>query len=125
MDEAVYASGQFTEQWAHEACIVPVEIWPLLRHRMENHRMRPWGFEKFLNDSDYFAWVLEQVRERGPLTAADIPKREGTPDRIPGAWIANVQRAVLEGHFGRGALAVTKRLPNFARVYDVAERARP
>ena len=84
--------------------------------------MRPWGFEEFLNDSDYFAWVLEQVRERGPLTAADLPKREGAPDRIPGAWVATVQRAVLEGHFGRGALAVTERLPNFARVYDLAER---
>ncbi len=123
--QAIYKQGQFTEQWAHEASIVPVEIWPLLRHRMENHRMRPWGFEKFLNDSDYFTWVLEQVRERGPLTADDLPLREGTPNRIPGAWIASVQRAVLEGHFGRGALAVTERLPNFARVYDLAERVLP
>jgi uncharacterized protein YcaQ len=122
LHEAVYKRGEFTEQWAHEASIVPVEIWPLLRHRMDNHRMRPWGFEKFLNDSDYFSWVLEQVRALGPLTAEDLPKREGTPNRIPGAWIASVQRAVLEGHFGRGALAVTERLPNFARVYDLAER---
>ena len=120
--QAVYAGGKFTEQWAHEASIVPVEIWPLLRHRMENHRIRPWGFEGFLNDSDYFAWVLEQVRERGPLTAADLPKRPGTPDRNRGAWVATVQRTVLEAHFGRGALAVTERLPNFARVYDLAER---
>ncbi len=122
LHEAVYKRGEFTEQWAHEASIVPVEIWPLLRHRMENHRMRPWGFEKFLNDSDYFMWVLEQVRERGPLTADDLPHREGAPNRIPGAWVDSVQRAVLEGHFGRGTLAVTERLPNFARVYDLAER---
>ena len=29
---------------------------------------------------------------------------------------------MLEWHFGRGVLAVAERLPNFARVYDLAER---
>ncbi len=125
LDEAVYQRGEFTEQWAHEASIVPVEIWPLLRHRMEHHRMRPWGFETFLNDSDYFSWVLEQVRTQGPLTAEDLPEKAGSPSRNRGAWVATVQRAVLEGHFGRGTLAVTRRLPNFARVYDLAERVLP
>ncbi len=87
--------------------------------------MRPWGFEAFLNDSDYFSWVLEQVRTLGPLTAEDLPERAGTPRRNRGAWVATVQRSVLEGHFGRGTLAVTRRLPNFARVYDLAERVLP
>src|ERR1044071_3025802 len=30
-DEVAYRSGQFTEQWAHEASLIPVETWPLLR----------------------------------------------------------------------------------------------
>src|SRR5262245_36056573 len=56
LDSAVYGPGEFTEQWAHEACIVPVETWPLLRHRMEVRPVRPWGFEKFMAEhGDYAA----------------------------------------------------------------------
>ena len=32
---------EFTEQWAHEASIVPVRPWPLLRYRRKTHRIRP------------------------------------------------------------------------------------
>jgi len=125
LDELVYGRREFTEQWAHEASILPVDAWPLLRHRMETHRVRPWGFERFLDrQPDYAAWVLEQVRARGPLTAADLPAPDGSSRRIPGAW-HTVPRATLEAHFGRGLLAVADRQSNFARAYDLAERVIP
>ena len=70
LDDLVYRSGEFTEHWAHEASIVPTETWPLLRYRREEHRVRPWGFEKFLRRNPaYVASVLEAVRTRGPLRA--------------------------------------------------------
>src|SRR4030081_485305 len=47
LDELV-RKGDLIEQWAHEASIVPVESWPLLEHRRSTHRVRPWGFEKFI-----------------------------------------------------------------------------
>jgi uncharacterized protein YcaQ len=126
LDDLVYRRREFTEQWAHEASILPVETWPLLRHRMESHRVRPYGFERFLEEfSDYVQWVLREVRARGPLTAADLAAPEGTARRIPGAWVGTAPRAVLEAHFGRGALAVAERRANFARAYDVAERVIP
>src|SRR5262249_22821472 len=40
LDDLVYRRREFMEQWAHEASILPVESWPLLRHRMEAHRVR-------------------------------------------------------------------------------------
>jgi len=121
---------EFTEQWAHEASIIPVDVWPLLRHRMEVHRPRPWGFERFLKEhEDYARWTLEEVRARGPLAADDLTKAESVPGfereqygRTPGLWQGSVQRAVLEAHFGRGLLAVTERRANFARAFDLAER---
>jgi uncharacterized protein len=125
LDDLVYRGREFTEQWAHEASILPVESWPLLRHRRESHRVRPHGFERFIKvNSSYVDWVLDQVRTRGPLTTDDIPEPEGTPRRIPGAW-HSIPRAVLEAHFGRGMLAVADRKPNFARAYDLAERVIP
>lgn len=126
LDAVVYRGREFTEQWAHEASIVPVETWPLLRYRMEVHRARPHGFDSFMEkNAAYVEQVLAQVRERGPLAADDLPDPEGASRRIPGAWIGTVPRAVLEAHFGRGTLAVTERRSNFARTFDLAERRLP
>src|SRR3954452_1270214 len=41
-DRVAYRSGEFTEQWAHEASIIPVSTWPLLRHRMDVSRFANW-----------------------------------------------------------------------------------
>ncbi|MCC6389833.1 MAG: YcaQ family DNA glycosylase, partial [Bryobacterales bacterium] len=124
--DLVYRRREFTEQWAHEASIVPMSSWPLLGHRRETHRVRPYGFEQFLHSyPHYVARVLDQVRLRGPLTAEDIPETEGVPRKIPGGWHSSVARAVLEAHFGQGRLAVADRRPNFARAYDLAERIVP
>jgi uncharacterized protein YcaQ len=126
LDELVYRRREFTEQWAHEASILPVEDWPLLRHRMETHRVRPYGFETFLEQhADYVERVLDLVRRRGPLTADDVPEPDGAPRRIEGAWHGSHPRAVLEAWFGRGVLAVADRRPSFARVYDLAARVIP
>jgi len=127
LHDAVYRRGAFTEQWAHEASIVPMDTWPLLRHRRENHRVRPWGFERFLADHPaYVRRVVAAVRRRGALTAADLPPPARVARRIQGdAWVGTVPRATLEALFGRGSLAVADRRPNFARVYDLAERVIP
>src|SRR5574341_1371795 len=61
LDDLVYRRRELTEQWAHEASILPMESWPLLCHRMETHRVRPWGFERFLErNPDYAARVLDE-----------------------------------------------------------------
>jgi hypothetical protein len=126
LNDLVYRRREFTEQWAHEASIVPVETWPLLRHRMERHRVRPWPFEKIMQENPaYIDWVLHQVRARGPLLPDDVREPDGTVRRIPGAWNDSVPRAALEAHFGRGLLAIADRRPNFARAYDMAERIVP
>ncbi|HZF38834.1 MAG TPA: crosslink repair DNA glycosylase YcaQ family protein [Blastocatellia bacterium] len=125
-DDLVYRRREFTEQWAHEASILPMESWPLLRHRMEAHRVRPWGFESFIKErADYVERVFEEVSSRGPLGADDLPAPDGMSRRLPGAWVGTVPRAVLEALFGRGVLAVAERRPNFSRTYDLAERVIP
>ncbi len=126
LDDLSYRRREFTEQWAHEASILPVESWPLLRHRMATHRVRPYGFEKFIKQQpDYVQMVLDEVRARGALTADDLPALNWISRRLPAAWFGSVPRAVLEAHFGRGALAIANRLPNFTRTYDLDERVIP
>ena len=125
-DRLLYRTGEFTEHWAHEISIIPVETWPLLRYRRETERMRPWGFHKILEErAEYAAWVLAEVRRRGKLAADDLPAPDGAPGRSPGAWIGTVQRGVLEAHFVRGALAAAGRRTDFSRIYDLPERLIP
>lgn len=126
LDEVAYVRREFTEQWAHEASLIPVECWPLLRHRMAARRVRPYGFESFIaRNPAYMQRVLDEVRTRGPLLAGDLPDPPQTSRRLPESWFGTVPRAVLEEHFARGAVAIAGRLPNFARQYDLAERVIP
>ena len=121
-EKFVYGCGEYTEQWAHEASIVHLRDWPLLGHR--RRRFEPWR-KNPLNSLEernaYLRDVLRQVRDRGALTASDLPAVAG-PARKPGDWHRPIPRWALDFHFGRGNLAVRRRLPNFQRVYDLPER---
>lgn len=122
----IYGSGKFTEQWAHEAAVIPVETWPLLKHRMAEHRVRPWGFEQVLAGQEAYAdSVLAAIGREGPLAAHELPAAEGETGSFEGTWIGSFERAVLEAHFGFGRLASANRLANFSRSYDLAERLIP
>ena len=129
LHELSYRRREFTEQWAHEASIVPVDAWPLLEHRRRRHRVQPWGFEEFLEAlPDFYERVLEEVRGRGPLVVDDLPEPDKPiPSRLGDkwGWSLKLKRQFLEAHFGFGRLAVADRLPNFARRYDLPERVVP
>jgi uncharacterized protein YcaQ len=124
-DRHIYGNGEYTEQWAHEASIVPTCAWPLLAHRRAAYEPSQYSPVRKLRNADtYLAAVLEQVRRDGAVTAGDLPPVPG-PKRKPGDWHRSVPRWALEYHFARGDLAVVNRLPNFQRVYDLPERVIP
>jgi uncharacterized protein YcaQ len=126
LDLIVYGGREFTEQWAHEASIIPVETWPLLRHRRDTHIARPWGFDAIMaRHHHYVETAIGAIREKGPLGPADLPDPTHTGRRLPDSWYGSVPRAVLEACFGRGQLAVTARRENFSRVFDLADRVIP
>jgi len=121
----VYAQREFTEQWAHEASIVPMSSWPLLAHRRQAHNLHKNNpLRRIRGHGAYLDRVLEQVRQEGALTASDLPPVPG-PRRNPGDWHRSIPRWALEHHFARGALAVSRRRRNFQRVYDLPERVVP
>jgi len=127
LDALVYKEREFTEQWAHEACILPVEHWPLIRHHLGPHERRWGALAKFMEaNASYAARVLEEVRTRGPVVAGDIDEPDGTRGRGSGWWGWTTAKTTLEGHFARGAVAIAeRRTAGFARAYDLAERVVP
>jgi len=118
----LYHSGEFTEQWAHEASIVSSSDWPLLAHRRQEYRQwKNSPLNKLPNRRVYLEDVLKSVRMEGEMTSNDLPPVDG-PKRKAGDWHRSVPRSALEQHFGSGGLAVRRRLKNFQRVYDLPER---
>ena len=121
----VYQSGECTEQWAHEASIVPTNAWPLLEHRRRGHSMHKNNpLRRIRNHAAYLDAALKQVESDGALTANDLPPVPG-PKRKPGDWHRSIPRWALEYHFAKGNLAVADRLANFQRVYDLPSRVVP
>lgn len=121
----VYQSGECTEQWAHEASIVPTDSWALLEHRRQAYSMHKNNpLRRIRNRNAYLDAALQQVQADGAVTANDLPPVPG-PKRKPGDWHRSIPRSALEYHFARGSLAVADRLPNFQRVYDLPSRVVP
>lgn len=122
LNDLVYKRREFTEQWAHEASIVPMDAWPLLQHRREEYQPYPNSpIMKLRGKKAYLKQVLEIVEAQGPVTSNDLPAIPG-PKRKAGDWHRSVPRWALEYHFGYGSVAVANRLPNFQREYDLPER---
>ena len=127
LDDLVHRRREFLEVWAHEASIVPVEDWPLLRHRMNPRDRRVRALAAFMGKHAVHAsWVLEQIRARGALIASEVPEPDGGKARRGEWWGWGFSKVALEAHFARGTLAVAdRRTLGFARVYDLVERIVP
>lgn len=128
LDRAAYRRPRVLfEYWGHEASLLPVELWPLLRWRMAKAQDLAWGRMRLLMQEQpgLVAWVLDEVRSRGPVTAADV--EQDVPRRRSDNWGWNWSdvKAALEWLFWSGQVTTARRNGAFARVYDVPERVLP
>lgn len=114
---------ELIEYWAHAACFLPVDAYPLFRHRMEAEH--PWGAVRLLEEKrpGFVEAVFEEVRRRGPLAATELtdPGERETPYWGTG-WTAG--KLALEWLFVTGRLVVGERR-GLVRRYDLPERAIP
>ena len=114
------------EYWAHEAAYMPVELWPLMQHRMATADTKAWGGPRRIaqEQPELVAWVLDEVRERGPVSAreveGDVPRT-----RTDWGWNWSAAKQALEFLFFAGRITVARRGPAFERLYDVPERVLP
>ena len=114
------------EYWAHVQVLMPVDLWPLMQHRMEKYRAErgKWGFTA---DADLEPRVLAAVRDRGPVTARDLEEEFSTGPRTKDNWGWNwsESRKVLDYLYLVGDIAIAGRNNQFEIVYDVPERVLP
>lgn len=118
-ENRLIAEGRIFEYWSHEACLLAIEDYPLMKRRMVEHHDRHWWGRprdaRELEDE-----VLEILRERGPL-----PARAFDGSNVPGEmWGWKPAKRALENLFASGEVAIARR-DGFQRVYDLAERVIP
>src|SRR3954451_11553846 len=111
--------GRVFEYWAHEASLLPIELWPHFRHVMNGGGH--WGtHDRALREhADLVEPVLARIRDEGPLGSRDFEGQGGG-----GMWNWKPAKMVLEALWDRGQLVIAGRR-SFQRSYDLAERVIP
>lgn len=126
LDALAWGRGRrLFEYWGHAASLLPLDLQPHLRWRMQEARdgVRGWtGLRRFGAERRAFiSEVLDEVRRRGPVTGADFAPDTG---RRSGWWEWSEGKTALEWLFWAGHLT-TKTRRGFERVYDLTERVLP
>jgi uncharacterized protein YcaQ len=114
-------AGRIFEYWAHEACLVPIEDYPLFKRRMEHLRERHWWGRKHDHDPEVKERVLDALRTNGALPTRFF---EGGGGSGGGMWNWKPEKRILEDLFAAGEVVVAGR-DGFQRLYDLPERVIP
>jgi|SRR5579862_402172 len=113
------AEGRVFEYWAHEACLVPIEDYPLYKRRMRDLRDRHWwGRERSAELRAVEREVLARIAAEGPLPARAF---EGRSEPM---WGWKPAKRALEHLFAAGEVAIAGR-QGFQRLYELPERVIP
>ncbi len=113
------------EYWGHEASLLPVQAYPLLRWRMIRARGHRGMWASMSRVAREQPALVERLRatiaSEGPMSASAFEGSRGT-----GSWWgwSDVKRA-LEYLFYAGIVSTATRRNSFERVYDLTERVIP
>ncbi|OBI10072.1 hypothetical protein A5715_11610 [Mycolicibacter heraklionensis] len=115
------------EYWAHEAALMAVEDWPLLRWRMRQWPHGRWGSAIVRANPQLVTDVTAAVAELGPSTAGEIEAHLAAASGRAGKgpwWNRSDTKWVAEALFAAGVLTTATRV-GFARHYDLVENVLP
>jgi len=99
------AGGRVFEYWAHEACLLPIEDWPVARSRMLSSPDHPWWGDVIDREPELADHIMGEIRERGPLGSRHFEgaRTEG------GMWSLKPAKRMLEALWSAGRLVVGAR----------------
>lgn len=121
LDELL-AEGRLFEYWAHAACFLPIEDYPLQRRIMLNGSHGWNDAPKWIAEhADLVNGILARIRAEGPLRSADFENHKPAGG---GWWNWKEEKVALEVLHTSGELMIARR-EKFQRVYDLRERVLP
>lgn len=118
--DALLAEGALFEYWAHAACFVPIEDYPLLHHRIlaKNKYYDEEWIERY---AETIERLRDHIRAQGEVRSADFERTDGQKGSW---WNWKEEKRVLEYLHTSGELMISRR-ERFQRVYDLRERVFP
>ncbi|GAA4104737.1 winged helix-turn-helix domain-containing protein [Nocardioides kongjuensis] len=121
------ASGRnrrVVEYWAHVQAFMPVELWPAMRHRMDDYRARRGKWFTVEEGDQLEAALLAEITDRGASTARELD--DGLPrTKDHWGWNWSRTRRMLDYLYMTGELAIAGRNSQFEIRYDLPERVLP
>lgn len=116
---------QLYECWAHEASLVPAEVWAELRWRRDQARQGIGIYRQLarfaVEQPQVVAQTLEAVVQQGALGAGSLARRA---EQAGPWWDWSPGKLALEWLFAAGEVTVAGRR-GFERLYDLPERVLP
>ena len=116
--------GELFEYWAHAACFLPMDDYPL--YRVRQLAFERYGFHRTATRLDDYAvahlHLLDHARATGEVRATDFEHEGGRKGN--GWWDWKPDKVRLETLFIAGELMVSRR-EKFHRIYDLRERVLP
>jgi len=125
LDELL-VEGALFEYWAHAACFLPIEDYPLYRRRMldgiaNGEGPLRWAVKWSREHSQVMDRVRAHLRENGAVRSAEFENK----DRPSGGWWNwKEEKDALEAMLLTGEVMIARR-QNFQRIYDLRERVLP
>jgi uncharacterized protein YcaQ len=129
LSQWLWGSGEVFEYWGHEASLIPVDLHPLLRWRMQgNHQW--YDVDTFEREHPALAAdIFEAVTERGPVTLGELDHRGEAIKRqkpAPGSmWNWTPAKRAVEWLFWTGRVSAVRNPATFERSYVLPERVVP
>ncbi len=113
------------ECWAHEASLVPLDLHPLLRWRMQRARNGDGTYghmNRFAAEENTFLkQTLKFIDQNGPTRASEIP---GSGKSAGGWWGWSKGKLAAECLFDHGLVTTSSR-QGFERLYEIPEKVIP
>ncbi len=124
------APRRLFEYWGHEAALLPVDLHPLMRWRMQRVHDDAWGGMVRIQreQPELVAAVAETVRRHGPMSSAEVEahlEHEEQRSREHWGWNWSAVKRALEYCFWGGEVTSAGRDSAFRRRYAAPEAVLP
>lgn len=120
--EDIHREGQLFEYYAHAACFIPIEQYPIFRTDMGSIDFSWRHSEKYFHEhQELVQKLLQYIKENGAVRSADF---SSDGKKSNGWWDWKEEKIALENLWSRGDLMVAYR-KGFQRYYDLTQNVYP